>query len=185
MSRSTATIGRRLGITVAVLSLAVLPGCTGDAPEDDPTSSASTDSSSTGAGDAEFDACGLFPEDDVESILGTTEVAPGTAGGWAAGTCTLNAEGAGLLISVGTEESFADAGDPAATDPATRFEAHEQEVTGGGEEPTSVDVGEGAFVHAGGGAAHADGVYIEIVAPGAPADEVEQVLALGVANATG
>lgn len=180
-----------MALPAVALGIAALTGCTSDPPDDAAPTSVATDDAPTQSAptqsqsEAGFDACALFPAEELAKIIDLADVETGPGGGWSAGGCTINSPTAGLLIQVGTSESFTANADPALPDPASRLAAYEQELTATGVTPDPLDdVGDGALTHTDGGAAQGNGIYIEIVAPGAPTDQIEQILTLAITTAS-
>lgn len=127
------------------------------------------------------DACALLPQDELDAVIGEAATAtPVPSGGWIAGQCSWSGPETGFFLSIGTETSIADFGDPAATDARSRLEAFSTRQADQAREVS--EIGDGAVAGPSGVAARVGTTYLELEVLSLPDGQAEQVLQLAVDN---
>lgn len=190
------------------LVAALAAGCGGG--DGDSTSDEATDSASAGmedgtgdgedGGEAEgsegpagatedlagtVDVCALLPGEDAVEVLGEgVEPMEMPSSGWAAGQCAWTDASGGLLVSVsvGTQESIANANDPAGSDAEARLATYRTQSEAAGETQDVSGIGDAAVSGPLGMAVRAEDTYLEAVRLSATPEQLSALMERMVAN---
>jgi hypothetical protein len=104
--------------------------------------------------------------------------------GWRASQCAWNTADSSFLMSVGTAESIAAAGDAAAPDAEGMLDAYRQAARAEGKATELPGIGDGAVQSSSGVALIEDGTYVELIVVGA-ALEGDQLVRIAELTAAG